>query len=351
MINPRIIQIITLCIVVTAPTAHALNGAAVAEIHSVPEIMHSSFTEIPVIQIKASSELSHQDSAGVLMQYSVNNLLDTLTNAWVEGAQGYGEGETVSIQLNAGEVPQVLGILNGYVKSTKTWQENTRVKKLLLCRNDTPVATLILKDTWKWQYFHLPSSDSPPSQRAEYTIRIVETYPGSKFKDAAITSILLLKKKSQNNLPEASSFPVDRATLFFIAGPVAALIFLLILKKRSNEKRTAEKKRAKDQVLYQLQLISDLIRERYEQEIADFCRGCEIPEEKSSHIFTVLKFAQQHDKLGNVCNYGILHEIRQFRNRMAHPDREYHHESLETLLHYQKVLEMELSRLEAYLKE
>lgn len=110
MINHRIIQTFSLWVIFTSRLIHALNGEAAPEIHSVPHIINSSFTEIPVIQIKASSELRHQDSAGVLMQYSANNLLDTMTNAWVEGVKGYGEGESVSFRLDADKPPQILGI-------------------------------------------------------------------------------------------------------------------------------------------------------------------------------------------------------------------------------------------------
>lgn len=239
---------------------------------------------------------------------------------------------------------------NGYTKSTRTWRENTRIKKLLFARNSTPVATLILKDTWKWQYFHLPRTDVPDSRPVEYTIEILETYPGSKFRDAAITSILLLREADKSP-PAVSHATLNKTILLLIPAAVTALIILLILKKRREEKRTAEKKRAKDQVLYQLQLISDLIRTKYEDEITAFCRSSQISPERSTHIFTVLKFAQQNEKLKSACNYNVLHEIRQFRNRMAHPDKEYYHESLETLMHYQKVLATQLSRLKAHLKD
>ena len=43
--------------------------------------------------------------------------------------------------------------MNGYAKSEKTWEENGRVKTLLMYVEDQPYAYLELEDILKPQYF------------------------------------------------------------------------------------------------------------------------------------------------------------------------------------------------------
>ena len=79
-----------------------------------------------------SSELDAVDPFEGMGKYGPHNLLDAdLATAWVEGADGDGIGESVTIE--AGEIlEEAIIIRNGYQKSQALFNANSRVKKLRL---------------------------------------------------------------------------------------------------------------------------------------------------------------------------------------------------------------------------
>ena len=88
-------------------------------------------------------------------------------------------------------------IFNGYVKSNKSFIENSRVKKLKMYVCGKEYAILNLEDTSSQQIFKiLPIRYEDLKQintyNGELVIRfeIMEVYPGTKYKDTAITEIL-----------------------------------------------------------------------------------------------------------------------------------------------------------------
>ncbi len=64
-------------------------------------------------------------------------------------------------------------IVNGYAKNQKTWEENGRVKTLLMYVEDKPYAYLELEDTIKPKYFTLPREDIMVAEREDITFRFV----------------------------------------------------------------------------------------------------------------------------------------------------------------------------------
>ena len=95
-------------------------------------IWHDNLSNL-YINTKASSTLD---------EYSVSNLFDkSLDTAWVEGSNGPGVGEIITISLNTRigkynteHTSADYFILDDtlYLKSNKTWSENNRVKSALL---------------------------------------------------------------------------------------------------------------------------------------------------------------------------------------------------------------------------
>jgi hypothetical protein len=89
-------------------------------------------------------------------------------------------------------------VVNGYVKTKKTWDENSRVKTLKMYINDKPYAILDLVDSRQEQQFTVDPignddrdnwyqlKNSPP-----WTMKfeIVDVYKGEKYDDTAITEI------------------------------------------------------------------------------------------------------------------------------------------------------------------
>ena len=105
-----------------------------------------------VADITASSYLKSRDSTINYLPTNAHNW--SFKTAWIEGVKGYGIGEyiTYHFQWNNPRITRIF-IANGYVKSEKTYRENSRVKKLKMYINDEPFAILNLEDRRVVQYF------------------------------------------------------------------------------------------------------------------------------------------------------------------------------------------------------
>lgn len=143
-------------------------------------------------------------------KYLITNLIDyNLNTAWVEADTGYGVGESFSFTINyqdgasfatAYEFYGVINIFNGYCKSLKTWEENSRVKSLKVSLNNKSICYIQLLDTWQFQSVdismlfknrYMNTNMQAPheiKQGDSLKFEIVEVYAGSKYKDTAISA-------------------------------------------------------------------------------------------------------------------------------------------------------------------
>lgn len=160
---------------------------------------------------EATSEL-----ASVNGRYSAENVLvQNRDAAWAEGTEGYGIGESITYRQSCTTLddnkwkvirPDYLEpvydgfmryteicIVNGYAKDQKTWEENGRIKRLLMYVEDQPYAYLELEDTIKPQYFSLPEGDIKVLNGGMIEVRfeIVEVYPGSVYEDTCLTGLVM----------------------------------------------------------------------------------------------------------------------------------------------------------------
>ena len=136
------------------------------------------------------------------IRYTPSNLEDfNHRTAWVEGVPGYGIGQTITYSLHP-MTPRITDvfIVNGYVKSEKSWRDNARVKTLRMYVNNNPFAILHLKDVKNEQGFEFrpiahkerlrrPNADLENYPWWSITFEILEVYPGEKFQDTAISEI------------------------------------------------------------------------------------------------------------------------------------------------------------------
>ena len=136
--------------------------------------------------VTASSALADRYAAEKAHDFSI-------VTAWVEGAEGNGEGEHLRYSF-PGTCPRITTVLihNGYVKNWEVWRDNARVKRLLMYYNDEPYAILNLQDTMGLQSFDVgvlgyEDKDSAPAWSIKF--EILEVYPGKKYEDTAITEI------------------------------------------------------------------------------------------------------------------------------------------------------------------
>ncbi|MCI4668985.1 MAG: hypothetical protein MRZ79_12700 [Bacteroidia bacterium] len=137
-------------------------------------------------EFKTSSTLP----AGKTSNYKAENLHDfKLKTAWVEGKEDYGIGEEIEVSFDFGKMSQLritsLIIFNGYCKSESTWKANSRVKTFAISVNGTDMGKLHLKDTYLGQRFDIGNF----ADKVNIKLKILEVYPGSKYKDTAISEI------------------------------------------------------------------------------------------------------------------------------------------------------------------
>ena len=169
-------------------------------------------------EITASSELSSSDG-----RYAPEHMDSYYGReyTWAEGVEGNGIGESISITsccgyhywqeaypegkvifLDADSTPDIydgymryteICVVNGYAKNQKAWEENGRVKRLLMYVEDQPFAYLDLEDTIYPQYFTLPVDAIKAADGVDIHFRFVieDVYPGTKYEDTCLTGLVV----------------------------------------------------------------------------------------------------------------------------------------------------------------
>lgn len=161
-------------------------------------------------QATASSELASASD-----RYCAENIVwENRELAWAEGVEGAGIGEYIVydqivfsgnlIEPNGNKILRAgsygddgyidytqICIVNGYARDAKVWQENGRVKTLMMYVYDQPYARLELEDTINPQYFTIPEGDIRVANGGEVSFKFVieEVYPGTMYEDTCITGI------------------------------------------------------------------------------------------------------------------------------------------------------------------
>lgn len=141
---------------------------------------------------QASSTLQGQGNNS----YAASNLGDArLASAWVEGREGHGEGEAITITFaglpgDERSYPfRGIELVNGYAKNEPVWRANARVKRLAITLNDVPLFELALADSMLPQRFNFDDIPVKPDDRL--TLTIIEVYPGERWADTALSEINL----------------------------------------------------------------------------------------------------------------------------------------------------------------
>ncbi|MGC9365433.1 MAG: NADase-type glycan-binding domain-containing protein [bacterium] len=159
-----------------------------------------------LISISASSSLSPQSG----INYIPENLVDGLfSTAWVEGIRGQGEGEVIEVELEDFMVGWI-GIINGYTKSDQAYQENSRIKSLVmnLYLDEEYSSSRMLSNPIQVELEDIGCSEICDLNFAKYAqplfshgmglpivrieLEIIDVYPGSKYEDAAVSELIIL---------------------------------------------------------------------------------------------------------------------------------------------------------------
>ena len=117
-----------------------------------------------------------------------SNVIDgNNATAWVEDADGQGEGESLTIELDDTYVVSGFVINAGYQKNTEVYDNNSRPKELIVTFSDGHSFMVELDDYYGAQKVVLDSSIETTS----VTFTINDVYPGGKYEDTVISEIQL----------------------------------------------------------------------------------------------------------------------------------------------------------------
>ncbi len=120
------------------------------------------------------------------------------TTAWVEGKNDLGINEYLDYVFDlTNHAPKREGfgvdelvIFNGYWKNDALWSENGRVKKLEMAIDGKPTMIVELADVKKIQTVEFPLILLKGGEKKVLRFTIKDVYPGSKYKDTAISELL-----------------------------------------------------------------------------------------------------------------------------------------------------------------
>ncbi len=148
-----------------------------------------------VKKITASSEMASEGKT----TYKAENAHDfDKDTAWIPQKGDYGIGQYLSYEFNFDKEKDYKGRLgvtkillaNGYKKSKKLWEANSRVKKIRMYVNGTPYRDLMLLDSFEIQTIDIGKIMFPPHKTTILKFEILEVYPGKKYKETAISELV-----------------------------------------------------------------------------------------------------------------------------------------------------------------
>lgn len=134
------------------------------------------------------------------ISYQANNLnylsINGIVSAWVEGKEGEGIGEKIWFKCISKYADYetwtfngIFKIINGYVKSKSSWEDNGRIRQFKVYRNNIFIARIDLLDTPMPQKIDLQEVFNKNQIAIDdiITFEISKIYKGAKYKDTAIS--------------------------------------------------------------------------------------------------------------------------------------------------------------------
>lgn len=166
-------------------TAQFSETGIVAESDIEPVHMTKKVTMDDIDDVYATSYLIEERLG---FYHKPSNVIDgNNATAWVEDADGQGEGESLTIELDDTYAVSGSVINAGYQKNTEVYDNNSRPKELIVLFSDGQSLTVELNDYYGAQKVVLDSSIETTS----VTFTINDVYPGGKYEDTVISEIQL----------------------------------------------------------------------------------------------------------------------------------------------------------------
>jgi hypothetical protein len=178
-------------VIETRPGQHGYDGGYVAEGGEWKDsdgkgahwMRHARFAAT------ASSVLKEPDGT----EHKAENVADwSRDTAWVEGQESDGIGESITLTLTKPAKVSRVEIVNGYAKSRELYSANNRVMQLKVSINDGKPFDIEIPDEYladEHFSFALPKSSALVKT---IKLEIAAIYPGTTYKDTAISDIDLL---------------------------------------------------------------------------------------------------------------------------------------------------------------
>lgn len=139
------------------------------------------FSMSAVSSVSATSSLSEYD-----MTHSPDRVTDgDLTTAWVEGANGQGEGESLILTFDGTYEVSGVVVNGGYQKSSDLYYKNSRPASVKVTCSDGTSQVYEMSDTFGEQIIQFTS----PVKTESLTFTIQSVYPGNKYEDTAFSEI------------------------------------------------------------------------------------------------------------------------------------------------------------------
>lgn len=174
-------------VIKTRPSLNGYHGGYVAE-GGDRENKGAKWGAYQDFTATASSTLKEPDGS----EHPAENVTDwSRESAWVEGVEGNGLGESLTLTLAKPAKVNRVGIRNGYTKSPKLYLANSRVMQLRVSVNGGKAFTVELPDEYlEHEHFWF---DLPKTEGLVKTVRleIGAIYPGTAYTDTAIADIKL----------------------------------------------------------------------------------------------------------------------------------------------------------------
>ena len=139
-----------------------------------------------IVSYESKSYLIEKDAV-----YSAENLRTTAGLPWAS-SNGYGIGDVINLTIDI-NANLNLTFYNGFQSEKEyLYNQNSRVKKIEITNKDTnKKQTFDLQDTKEKQTFTIQNITDTSNHVGRFSIKILEVYPGTKYKDLCIQSILI----------------------------------------------------------------------------------------------------------------------------------------------------------------
>ncbi|WP_226780509.1 NADase-type glycan-binding domain-containing protein [Oceaniglobus trochenteri] len=141
------------------------------------------------VQTNAGSAMACASSTlptSAAASYGVENMFDGRPETgWVEGVEGTGANEFVTIRFDRPVRLGQLALRNGYGKSARLWDRNGRVEQIRLEFSTGADLAIALQDSADWQAISL--ADGGPVEWL--AIHILRARSGSAYTDTVISEI------------------------------------------------------------------------------------------------------------------------------------------------------------------